>query len=85
MSCWRPTWHLTGQRVVAALETLSARRPLLKATTVDHGTEFASKALDEWAYSARRDALLHPARQAYGERICREFQWAAAGRMPQRT
>jgi len=41
---------LTGQRVVQALETLSARRPLPKAITVDHGTEFTSKALDEWAY-----------------------------------
>ena len=26
------------------------RRPLPKAITVDHGTEFTSKALDEWAY-----------------------------------
>ena len=28
----------------------SAQRPLPKAITVDHGTEFTSKALDEWAY-----------------------------------
>ena len=41
---------LTGQSVVDALETLSARRPLPKAITVDHGTEFTSKALDDWAY-----------------------------------
>ena len=41
---------LTGQSVVNALEGLSARRPLPKAITVDHGTEFTSKALDEWAY-----------------------------------
>ena len=41
---------LTGQSVVDALEALSARRPLPKAITVDHGTEFTSKALDEWAY-----------------------------------
>ena len=41
---------LTGQSVVDALEALSARRSLPKAITVDHGTEFTSKALDEWAY-----------------------------------
>lgn len=41
---------LTGQSVVDALESVSARRPLPKAITVDHGTEFTSKALDEWAY-----------------------------------
>ena len=41
---------LTGQSVVDALETISARRPLPRAITVDHGTEFTSKALDEWAY-----------------------------------
>jgi putative transposase len=41
---------LTGQSVVDALEALSARRPLPKAITVDHGTEFTSKAPDEWAY-----------------------------------
>jgi putative transposase len=41
---------LTGRSVVNALERLSAQRPLPKAITVDHGTEFTSKALDEWAY-----------------------------------
>ena len=42
---------LTGQSVVEALEALSARRPLPKAITVDHGTEFTSQALDTWAYT----------------------------------
>lgn len=41
---------LTGHSVADALETLSARRPLPKPITVGHGTEFTSKALDEWAY-----------------------------------
>jgi putative transposase len=36
--------------VVNALAAVSAERPLPKAITVDHGTEFTSKALDEWAY-----------------------------------
>ncbi|MEQ1759500.1 MAG: hypothetical protein ABL986_14360 [Vicinamibacterales bacterium] len=38
---------LTGQCVVDALEALSAHRPLPKAITVDHGTEFTSKALGQ--------------------------------------
>jgi len=41
---------LTGQSVVEALDTLAQHRALPKAITVDHGTEFTSKALDEWAY-----------------------------------
>src|SRR5579862_7020878 len=41
---------LTGQSVVDALEAVSTHRTLPKAITVDHGTEFTSKALDEWAY-----------------------------------
>jgi putative transposase len=41
---------LTGQSVVTALEQVAQSRPLPTSITVDHGTEFPSKALDEWAY-----------------------------------
>ncbi len=41
---------LTGRSVVEALEAVSVARPLPQAITVDHGTEFTSNALDEWAY-----------------------------------
>jgi putative transposase len=41
---------LTGRSVVEALDAVAAHRPLPKAIGVDHGTEFTSKALDEWAY-----------------------------------
>lgn len=41
---------LTGQSVADALDAVSAHRTLPKAITVDHGTEFTSNALDEWAY-----------------------------------
>lgn len=40
---------LTGRSVVEALDAVATHRPLPKAITVDHGTEFTSKALDEWA------------------------------------
>ena len=43
-------FSLSGQDVANALERLSWQRPLPKAITVDHGTEFTSRALDEWAW-----------------------------------
>jgi putative transposase len=41
---------LTGQSVVEALRAVSQVRKLPKAITVDNGTEFTSRALDEWCY-----------------------------------
>lgn len=45
-----PGFALTGASVAAALDAVARRRPLPKAITVDHGTEFTSRALDEWAW-----------------------------------
>ena len=45
-----PGFALTGTSVAAALDTVAQRRPLPKAITVDHGTEFTSRALDDWAW-----------------------------------
>ena len=44
---------LTGASVVRAFEALAATRSLPLAITVDNGTEFTSKALDEWAWRHR--------------------------------
>ena len=41
---------LSGRRVVAVLERLSLSQGLPKVIQVDNGTEFTSKALDEWAH-----------------------------------
>ena len=41
---------LAGQSVVDALEDVATTHELPYAITVDHGTEFTSKALDEWCY-----------------------------------
>ena len=41
---------LTGQKVAEQLERLRLRRGGPQAITVDNGSEFASRALDEWAY-----------------------------------
>ena len=41
---------LTGKRVVAVLERIALQHGLPKTIRVDHGTEFTSKAFDQWAY-----------------------------------
>jgi putative transposase len=49
-------FSLTGQSVADALDAVARRRPLPRSITVDHGTEFTSRALDDWAW--RRGVLL---------------------------
>ena len=44
---------LTGQKVALALSQVIAARGALVSITVDNGTEFASKAMDAWAYQYR--------------------------------
>jgi putative transposase len=41
---------LTGQSFVDALNAVACERDLPFVITVDHGTEFTSKALHEWCY-----------------------------------
>jgi putative transposase len=56
-------FSMSGQRVAEALEARTADTPAPVSITVDHGTEFASRAMDEWAY--RRGVKLdfiHPGR-----------------------
>jgi putative transposase len=42
---------LSGEKVATALDKVVADRGTPKSITVDNGTEFASKAMDLWAYS----------------------------------
>jgi putative transposase len=41
---------LSGRRVVGVLDRLAEIRGLPEVITIDNGPEFASRALDEWAY-----------------------------------
>ena len=43
-------FSLTGRSVVAALERVAMQTTLPVSITVDHGTEFMSKALEAWAF-----------------------------------
>lgn len=62
---------LGGRRVVCVLERLAEARGLPEVITIDNGPEFASRALDEWAY--RRGVKLSfirpgkPIENAYAE------------------
>jgi putative transposase len=46
----RADFALTGQSVVDTLEAARVATELPDAITVDHGTEFTSRVLDEWCY-----------------------------------
>jgi putative transposase len=43
-------FRLTGDSVAQALARVSKQRNLPRSITVDHGSEFTSKALDQWAW-----------------------------------
>lgn len=45
-----PRFGFRGRDVVAALDRIIARTGTPLSITVDHGTEFTSKALEDWAY-----------------------------------
>ena len=43
-------FSMSGQRVAEALEARTADMPLPVSIPVDHGSEFTSKALEDWAW-----------------------------------
>jgi putative transposase len=45
-----PRFSFSGRDVVDALDRIVARTGTPASITIDHGTEFTSKALEEWAY-----------------------------------
>ena len=45
-----PGFRVSGQLVADALDCAALKRSLPRSIRVDHGTEFTSKALDEWAW-----------------------------------
>jgi len=47
--CLRADQSLTGEKVAQALEPVVAQRGALRASTVDNGSEFASRVMDAWA------------------------------------
>jgi putative transposase len=44
-------FRVSGEHVARALSEVADQRPLPRSITVDHGSEFTSKALDQWAWA----------------------------------
>ena len=59
----------SGQTVGAALDRVLMGVPVPRSTTVDHGTEFQSRALEDWAYRRGVQLDFHSTRQARGQRL----------------
>jgi putative transposase len=49
--CLHADTALSGEKVAAALDGIVAERGAPRSITVDNGTEFASRAIDLWAYA----------------------------------
>ena len=57
---------ITGKRVVAALERLARTHGLPQVITTDNGTEFTSRAVDEWAHrNGVKLDFIRPVRQGW--------------------
>ena len=78
-----PGFSLTGRCVGHALDQAAIARGMPRAITVDNGTEFTSKALDEWAYRRGVKTRLHAAWKAHRQRADRVVQRKAARRVPE--
>ncbi len=76
---------MSGRTVAEAVDRVLGAGTRPRSMTVDHGTEFTSRALEGLGASARRAARLHSARQAAGERVYRVLQRALARRVPERA
>ena len=61
--------RMSGRTVGAALDRVLVSGPTPRSITVDHGTQFMSRALEDWAYQSRRAARFHSTRQPRGERL----------------
>jgi putative transposase len=54
---------MSGPRVRTAIDKRSEDVPLPLSITVDHGSEFTSKALEEWGMASRREARFQSTRK----------------------
>jgi putative transposase len=56
--------RMSGETVGEALDRVLGNAGPRRSITVDHGTEFQSRALEDWAYRRGVPARLHPSRKA---------------------
>ena len=76
---------ISGRRVARELDRVIGLRGRPCMIVSDNGTEFTSSAVLTWAADGGRRMALYRAGKADAERLRRELQRQAQGRMPQRT
>jgi transposase InsO family protein len=76
-----PRFGFSGRDVTDALDRLVEHTGAPASITIDHGTEFTSKALEEWAYRRGVKLDFHASRKTHRERTHRVVQWSTAGRV----
>ena len=74
-----PRFRFRGSDVADLLDRWVAAHGAPETITVDHGTEFTSKALEAW-----REARFYASRQTHGKRTHRELQRPPPRRVPER-
>ena len=62
-------FRISGETVGRALDGVLGEGPGPRSITVDHGTEFQSRALEELGLSLRRSAGFYSTRQTCGKRL----------------
>jgi putative transposase len=60
---------MSGGTVGQALDRVLTETQRPQSITVDHGTEFMSRALEDWAFLSWRPARFHAARETDGKRL----------------
>ena len=80
-----PALGIGGRDVAAVLDRAIGTGPAPRSITVDHGTEFMSRPLEDWAYQ-RGIALdfIRPGKPVENAHI-ESFKWPAARRVPERA
>jgi putative transposase len=73
-----PRGSFCGRDVVAALDRAIERAGTPLSITVDHGTEFTSRALEDWAYQHGVKLDFNSPRKTYRERAHRIVQRSTA-------
>ncbi len=77
--------RMGSQQIIEALSDVMLWRGIPEQIRSDNGPEFIAKQLRQWLANLGTGTghTVHRTGQSLGERVLREFQWEAAGRMPE--
>src|SRR5690349_17627565 len=66
-------FRMSGEIVCRVLDRVLSDKSGPRSITVDHGTEFQSRALEDWAYRWGRPARLHSTGETRGNAFLESF------------